>query len=90
MINHRNKSSGIINASNRFIAISLILFVIIASAFTGSLIASAVQGENTDPLRTLHKVKVADKSYCFFVEKNVVLTPADIAADENGKELTDE
>ena len=90
MLNHRKYSSGFINASSRFASILLILLVIIASVFCGTLITSLAQGEAPDPVRYLHKVKVGDKSYCFFVEKNVVLTPAEIATKENGEPRTDE
>ena len=58
--------------------------------FGGTIITSLAQGESPDPVRYLHKVKVGDKSYCFFVEKNVVLTPSEIAKKENGEPRTDE
>ena len=90
MTNHRKYSSGFINASSRFATILLILLVIIASMFGGTIITSLAQGESPDPVRYLHKVKVGDKSYCFFVEKNVVLTPSEIAKKENGEPRTDE
>lgn len=32
-----------------------------------------------EPLREVHKVSVGDKSYCFFVTNNVVITPEEIA-----------
>ena len=32
-----------------------------------------------EPLREVHKVKVGEKSYCFFVTNNVVITPEEIA-----------
>ena len=90
MTNHRKYSSGFINASSRFASILLILLVIIASMFGGTIITSLAQGESPDPVRYLHKVKIGDKSYCFFVEKNVVLTPSEIAKKENGEPRTDE
>ena len=36
--------------------------------------------EDMTPVREVHKVKVKNKKYCFFVERNVVLTPDEIAA----------
>ena len=90
MTNHRKYSSGFINASSRFASILLILLVIIASMFGGTIITSLAQGESPDPVRYLHKVKIGNKSYCFFVEKNVVLTPSEIAKKENGEPRTDE
>jgi len=36
--------------------------------------------EDMTPIREVHKVKVKNKKYCFFAERNVVLTPAEIAA----------
>ena len=90
MLNHRKYSSGFINASSRFASILLILLVIIASVFCGTLITSLAQGAAAEPVRCLHKVKVGDKSYCFFAESNVVLTPGEIAVSEDGKARTDE
>ena len=90
MLNHRKYMSGLINASSRLASVLLILFVIIASVFCGTLITSLAKGAAPEPVRCLHKVKVEDKSYCFFVENNVVLTPAEIAAKETGEPLTDE
>ena len=90
MLNHRKYSSGFINASSRFASILLILLVIFASVFCGTLITSLAQGAAAEPVRCLHKVKVGDKSYCFFAENNVVLTPGEIAVSEDGKERTDE
>ena len=90
MLNYRKYSSGFINVSYRLAAILLILLVIIASMFCGTIITTLAQGEDPDPVRCLHKVKVEDKSYCFFVEKNVVLTPSEIAVKENGEPRTDE
>ena len=90
MLNHRKYSSGFINASSRFASILLILLVIIASVFCGTLITSLAQGAAAEPVRCLHKIKVGDKSYCFFAESNVVLTPGEIAVSEDGKARTDE
>lgn len=90
MLNHRKYSSGFINASSRFASILLILLVIFASVFCGTLITSLAQGAAAEPVRCLHKVKVGDKSYCFFAESNVVLTPGEIAVSEDGKARTDD
>ena len=46
MLNHRKYSSGFINASSRFASVLLILFVIMASVFCGTLITSLAQGED--------------------------------------------
>ncbi|MCR5134162.1 MAG: hypothetical protein K6B12_00845 [Clostridiales bacterium] len=42
------------------------------------------------PVREVHKVSAGEKMYCFFVQKNVVLTPAQIAAIEDDQALTED
>ncbi len=44
-----------------------------------------------EPVREVHKVKIEDKKYCFFVTHYVVMTPAEIAKfGDNDAKLTDE
>ena len=42
------------------------------------------------PIREVHRVPAGNTMYCFFVQKNVVLTPAQVAALGDDKELTRE
>lgn len=39
--------------------------------------------------REAHKVEAGDKSYCFFVPNDVVITPGDVSGLPNDKELTE-
>lgn len=46
-------------------------------------------GDSETPIREVHKVNIGSKVYCFFVQHNVVLTPAEIS-EMSDEELTRE
>lgn len=68
----------------------LAALVIAVSAFAGFTFADESQSETVEPIRVVHQVKVEDKEYCFFVQHNAVLTPADLVDKETGQPLSDD
>ena len=54
------------------------------------LCGQSVFAAQSAPVREVHKVPAGENMYCFFVEKNVVLTPGEIAAIESDEDLTKE
>lgn len=54
------------------------------------LFGQSVSAAQSAPVREVHKVPAGEAMYCFFVEKNVVLTPGEIAAIESDEDLTRE
>lgn len=72
-----------------FLALLMLASVSYANAASKDKEKSEKSEESTaeEPLREVHKVGVGEKTYCFFVTKNVVLTPAEIA-EMNDEELT--
>ncbi len=64
-----------------------------AALLTLLLIAVIVMGnfvfaDGTDPIRTVHKVAAGDSTYCFSVQKNVVIPVSELAEIEDDGELT--
>ena len=73
----------------RLVSIMLTVLFAVMLASAGLAYADNEEGESESkaPLREVHKVAVDDKTYCFFVEHNVVLTPAEIS-EKTDEELT--
>ena len=59
------------------ILMTVLFTVMLASV--GLAYAETEGSETADPLREVHKVAVDGKSYCFFVDHNVVMTPKEIS-----------
>lgn len=57
-------------------------------ASVGFAYAEGDDSASQDPLREVHKVGVGEKTYCFFVTNNVVITPEEIAAMSDDEVLT--
>lgn len=51
---------------------------------------TASDTKTEEPLRAVHKVNIDGKQYCFFVMKNVVLTPEEIQGFETDEDLNAE
>ena len=49
-----------------------------------------VFADGTNPIRTVHQVKAGDSTYCFSVQKNVVMTPEEVAEFEDDEALAAE
>lgn len=60
----------------------------------GTVYAAGTNKESSaseEAIREVHKVKVGNKRYCFFVTHNVVMTPKEVASfGDNDQKLTDE
>ena len=67
----------------------VLVTILFAVMFASTGIAYAASEESESPIREVHKVGVGDKAYCFFVTKNVVMTPAEIGGMTDA-ELTEE
>lgn len=64
-----------------------------AALLTVALIAVIVMGnfvfaDGTDPIRTVHKVAAGDSTYCFSVQKNVVIPVSELSEIKDDDELT--
>ena len=69
---------------------ALILTVFLAALMLASVSFAYAEGEESaseEPLREVHKVAVGEKTYCFFVTNNVVMTREEIDAMSD-EELT--
>lgn len=58
-------------------AVILLIILIILALILGQRVFASNDGS---PLRSAHKVKAGEKSFCFFVANNVVLTQSELAA----------
>ena len=56
----------------------MLSLLVIAAAFGDLSYADEAQSKTDTPMRSVHKVKVADKDYCFFVTHNVKITVEEI------------
>ena len=68
-----------------------ILTVFLAALMLASVSFAYAEGEESaseEPLREIHKVAVGEKTYCFFVTKNVVITREEIDAMSDDEVLT--
>ena len=72
-------------------AVRKILVLAVAAVMIASSVpvSRAFAADDEKPVREVHKVGVGGKQYCFFVQNNVVLTPAEIQKMTD-KELTAE
>lgn len=61
-------------------AAAVILAAVLCVLPSAGFAYAASETDSTEPVRAVHKVRIEDKSYCFFVQKNVIFTPAEIAA----------
>ena len=80
------------NKHRRIIYILIMtLMMVPAFAFTaGAASETSKETAKEEPLRAVHKVPIDGKSYCFFVQKNVVLTPEEIQGFGTDAELCNE
>lgn len=85
MIKERLLKNKLSDATIRFAVILLALVAAAAITAAGSIYFADAEGTET-PIRVVHKVDVAGKDYCFFVQNNVVLTPADLVKTEKRKD----
>lgn len=70
-------SSARSGAQIRIIALVLAALAILMLAYAGITYAAEEQGTE-EPIRAIHKVKVGEKQYCFFVQQNAVIKPAEL------------
>lgn len=61
-----------------WLSVLMLSLLVIAAAFGDFSYADEAQSKTDTPMRSAHKVKVADKDYCFFVTHNVKLTVEEI------------
>lgn len=70
--------------------LALMITVFLAALMLASVSFTYAEGGDSaseDPLREVHKVAVGGKTYCFFVTKNVVITPEEISAMSDNEVL---
>ena len=70
--------------------LALILTAFLAALMLASVSFAYAEGEESaseEPLREVHKVAVGEKTYCFFVTNNVVMTPDEVSSMSD-EELT--
>jgi len=58
-------------------AVILLALLVILALVLGQMVFASNEG---GPIRSAHKVKAGDKSFCFFVANNVVLTQSELAS----------
>ncbi len=70
------KEKKLLNRTNiRRRAVILLVLLVILALVLGQMVFASNEG---GPIRSAHKVKAGDKSFCFFVANNVVLTQSEL------------
>ena len=67
-----------INCMKKILRKMLVLAVAAVMIVSAAPVSRAFAANDDKPVREVHKVGVGGKQYCFFVQNNVVLTPAEV------------